>query len=152
MLIFINGQIKDYRDVFNNTSFPVTGISDEFLAENNAYKVATFLPYDKLTEKLVSCEPYIQDGFAYTVKVENKTAEEVELDTLVKASEMRRIRDELLAQSDWRSLRAFEQGLSPEEQVEHTKWINYRRELRGITSQPGFPYIDLPVSPDQVQE
>jgi hypothetical protein len=152
MLIYKDGIIGDYRDIFNNTSFPLTGISDEFLISNNAYKINTYLPYDRETQKLVPCAPYILDGFAYTVVVENKTAEEIELDTLAKANEMRRIRDELLAKSDWRALRAMEQGLSPEEQVEHTKWIYYRRELRGITSQPGFPYVDLPVSPDQVQE
>lgn len=152
MLIFIDGQIKDYRDAFSNTSFPVTGISDEFLAENNAYKVSTFIPHDKRTEKLVSCEPYIENGLAYTVRVEDKTEEEIAIETNNKANEVKAIRDELLRASDWRSLRAMEQGLSPEEQNEHTKWIYYRRELRGITSKPGFPYVDLPLSPDQVQE
>lgn len=77
MLIYKDGIVSDYRDVFPNTSFPPSGPSDEFLAEQGAYKVNVWLPHDLRTEKLVPCAPYLQDGWAYTVEVQAKTPEEI---------------------------------------------------------------------------
>lgn len=71
-------QVADYRSLFPNTSFPASGVSDEFLAENSAMKVNLFLPYDSATQRLVPTEPYIDSGWVYTVKVENKTPEELQ--------------------------------------------------------------------------
>ncbi len=142
MLIYKDGIVADYREVFKGTSFPVTGVSDTFLAENNAVKVSVFLSHDRTTEKLVPCEPYIKDGFAYTVKVEPKTVEELAVDKESKSAEIRKQRDELLAKSDWVVIKAIEQGT----QVE-PEWTIYRQALRDITDNPEFPNVDLPVHP-----
>lgn len=80
MLIFKDGVVADYRNFFSNTSFPPDGPNDVFLNEHGAYKVNLFLPHDRRTEKLVPCEPYIQDGWAYAVCVEPKTQEEIAAD------------------------------------------------------------------------
>jgi hypothetical protein len=101
-----------------------------------------FLPHDRTTEKLVPCEPYIKDGFAYTVKVEPKTVEELAADKESKAAEIRKQRDELLAKSDWVVIKAIEQGT----QVE-PEWTIYRQALRDITDNPEFPNVELPVHP-----
>jgi len=142
MLIYKDGIVADYREVFKGTSFPASGISDSFLAENNAVKVSVFLPHDRATEKLVPCEPYIQDGFAYIVQVVPKTEEELNSDKESKSAEVRQQRDLLLAQSDWRVIKAIEQGvqLAPE-------WSAYRQSLRDITANPDFPNIELPTQP-----
>lgn len=142
MLIYKDGIVADYREVFKGTSFPSTGISDSFLTENNAVKVSVFLPHDRATEKLVPCEPYIQDGFAYTVEVTSKTEEELTSDRETKAADIRKQRDELLASSDWRIIKALEQGvqIKPE-------WALYRQALRDITNQAEFPNIELPIQP-----
>jgi hypothetical protein len=142
MLVYKDGIVADYREVFKGTSFPVTGVSDSFLAENNAVKVSVFLAHDRATEKLVSCEPYIQDGFAYTVKVTSKTEEELTANRESKAAEVRKQRDELLAQSDWRVIKAMEQ----DGQVE-SEWAIYRQALRDITNDPAFPEVELPTQP-----
>lgn len=142
MLIYKDGIVADYREVFKGTSFPVTGVSDEFLANNNAVKVSVFLAHDRATEKLVPCDPYIQDGFAYTVQVAPKTEEELTADRESKAAELRRQRDELLAQSDWRVIKAMEQ----DGQVE-SEWAIYRQALRDITNDPAFPEVELPEQP-----
>lgn len=142
MLIYKDGIVADYREVFKGTSFPVTGVSDTFLAENNAVKVSVFLAHDRATEKLVPCEPYIQDGFAYTVKVAPKTEEELTADRESKAAELRRQRDDLLAQSDWRVIKAMEQ----DKQIE-SDWAIYRQALRDITDNPEFPDVEFPKQP-----
>jgi hypothetical protein len=74
--------IADYRAMFPNTSFPSSGPPDDFLTENNCYKVSVWLPYNDETEKLVSHDPYLMDNFVYTVVVEQKTQEEIEQETL----------------------------------------------------------------------
>ena len=74
----INNPIPiDYRDAFPNTSFPLSGPSDEFLASEGYTKVNAFKDHDRATQKLVSCDPYYEAPWVYTVKVEAKTAEEL---------------------------------------------------------------------------
>ena len=142
MLIYKDGIVADYREVFKGTSFPASGISDSFLAENNAVKVSVFLAHDRVTEKLVPCEPYVQDGFAYTVQVAPKTEEELTADRESKAAEVRKQRDDLLAQSDWRVIKAMEQ----DGQLE-SEWATYRQSLRDITDNPAFPNVELTEQP-----
>lgn len=77
MLIYKDGIVADYKEIFKNTSFPASGITDQFLAENNAKKVNLFKPYDSATEMLVPCAPYEEDGWVYTVKVEPKGEDEI---------------------------------------------------------------------------
>jgi hypothetical protein len=144
MLIYKDGIVADYREVFKDTSFPTTGISDSFLSENNAVKVSVFLPHDRATEKLIPCEPYVQDGFAYTVQVASKSEEELTADRESKSAEVRKQRDELLASSDWRVIKAIEQN----GQVE-SEWVIYRQALRDITDNPEFPNVEFPQSPEQ---
>ena len=79
MLIYKDGQVAHYKEVFKNVSFPASGVPDSFLAEEGALKVSLYKPYDSETQVLVSCEPYVEDGFAYTVKVVDKSEIEVEV-------------------------------------------------------------------------
>lgn len=66
-----NGAITvgDYRELFPNTSFPVTGPNDDFYGENGCAKVSTFKPHDRETQMLTGCDPYLEDGIVYTVEV-----------------------------------------------------------------------------------
>lgn len=59
----------DYKQAFPNTSFPPSGPSDEFLAEQGYAKVNVFKEFNKETEKLESCEPYSEGEWVYTVRV-----------------------------------------------------------------------------------
>ena len=146
--IVINGQVTasgDYRTVFANTSFPVSGPSDDFLAENNAKKVSLFKSHDRATQKLVPVAPYVENGEVFAVEIQSKSQEEIAADTASKASQKRAERDRALAACDWRAIRAVETGVPMA-----ADWAAYRQALRDFPSQAGFPNIDLPRDPDYV--
>jgi hypothetical protein len=142
MQIFKNGQVAHYKTMFPNTSFPASGPSDEFLASAGAYKVSVFRPYDKATQKLVPCDPVVEDGFAYVVAVENKTAEEIAADIASKAANVRAARDRALSASDWTQV--------ADAPVDQEAWATYRQALRDLPSQVGFPDVDFPLEPGAV--
>lgn len=134
MQLFKNGQIAHYKQMFPNVSFPVSGPSDAFLAENNAYKVNLFKDHDRATQKLVACEPYVEGGWAYTVKVEAKTAEDIAAETASKSAKVRADRDGRLSKTDWTQL-----DDSPITNAKKLEWATYRQALRDIPLQAGFP-------------
>jgi len=69
-----NGNITvgDYRELFPQTSFPVTGPNDDFFAENGCLKVSMFKEHDRATQMLVGCGPYEENGVVYTVSVQTR--------------------------------------------------------------------------------
>jgi hypothetical protein len=69
-----NGTITvgHYRDLFPNTSFPISGPNDDFFTENGCLKVSIFKEHDRNTEMLVACEPYEENGVVYTVEVQTR--------------------------------------------------------------------------------
>lgn len=79
-------RIGDYRELFPNTSFTSAGPTDDFLTQNNALRVSVFLPHDRTTHKLVSCVPYIDGAFVYTVKVEPLSQEELDANAAAEAA------------------------------------------------------------------
>ncbi len=145
MQIYFNGKVSHYKQAFSNVSFPASGPTDEFLAERGAVKVSLFREHDRATQKLVPCEPVVENGWAYVVKVEDKTAEEIAADVASKSAQMRANRDRALQASDWRVIRAAETS-EPLDQ----EWAEYRQALRDLPSNPDFPNVDLPHDPDYV--
>lgn len=135
-------QVGDYRTIFPQTSFTASGPSDEFLAENNAKKVNLFLPHDAATEKLVSCDPYVDGDWVYTVQVEPLTPEEQQARIDSEWANVRAQRNTLLAGCDWTQL--------PDSPVDKTAWATYRQELRDITDQEDPLNIVWPVDPNYV--
>jgi len=141
MKIYLNGQVAHYKEIFPNVSFPASGPSDEFLASAGAYKVSMFKPHTA-TQKLVPCSPVVENGFAYVVRVENKTAEEIASDNASKASKLRAARDRALSASDWTQV--------ADAPVDQAVWATYRQALRDLPEAEGFPDVDLPQPPDTV--
>jgi hypothetical protein len=146
MQIFKDGQVAHYKQIFANTSFPASGPSDEFLSAHGAYKVSVFRDHNRATQKLVPCEPVVENGFAYTVKVVSKTEEEIAADVASKASQMRAARDRALEASDWRVIRAAETSVAMSQE-----WQDYRQSLRDLPNSDGWPNVDLPHDPDYVE-
>jgi hypothetical protein len=143
MLIYKDGIVAHYKEIFNNTSFSASGPSDEFLAENGAKKVTVFKAHDRATQKLVSVDPYEEDGIVYTVSVVDKTAEEIAADSNSKAAQIRSQRNQLLTASDWTQVL--------DAPIDRTAWAAYRQALRDITSQEGFPAsVQWPNDPNYV--
>jgi hypothetical protein len=145
MQIYKDGQVAHYKTIFSNVSFPTSGPSDAFLAERGAYKVSLFRDHDRATQKLVPCEPVIENGFAYVVAVENKTAEEIAADVASKSAQMRANRDRALEASDWRVIRAAETGVAMDQE-----WQDYRQSLRDLPNSEGWPNVELPHDPNYV--
>jgi hypothetical protein len=77
-----------------------------------------------------------------TTKAEHEAAYQATLDAEAAAS-VRAQRDELLAKSDWVTIRAKELG-----QDVPIAWYNYRGDLRQIPEQDGFPHdVTFPEEP-----
>jgi len=131
MLIFKDGEVKDYRAMFPNISFPASGPDDSFLTAHGALKVSVFKEHNRETQKLVSVFPYIEDNIAYTVIVADKTEEEIEADKQSKAAKVRAQRNKLLSDSDWTQIL--------DAPVDRNAWAAYRQKLRDITYQAEFP-------------
>jgi hypothetical protein len=56
--------------LFPNSSFPESGEYGDFLEENDVVEVITTLEYNSNTHKLITAEPYIENGKVYAVSVE----------------------------------------------------------------------------------
>jgi len=72
--------VKDYRELFPNTSFSSNGPNEDFFVENNCMKVTAFKAHDANTQKMISCDPYIEDGQVFVIKITDKTPEELLLE------------------------------------------------------------------------
>lgn len=139
-------RIGDYKEIFNNVSFPSTGPDDSFLAQNNAKKVNVFKTYDATTEKLVAVAPYVEGDWVYTVEVQNKTQDELDLENEAKATGIRVRRDQLLKDCDWTQV-----SDSPLTTADKNTWKTYRQALRDVTDQAGFPgTVEWPALPGAV--
>lgn len=138
-----NGQVytvADYTALFPNTSFPSTGPSPEFLAENSCMTVTVFKPYDANIQKLEPADPYIEGDTVYTVQVAELTPEEIAANVASQWSKVRAQRNKLLADSDWTQVE--------DAPVDKAVWAVYRQELRDITNQQDPYNIVWPVAPN----
>lgn len=139
MQVFKDGQVAHYKQIFPNTSFPASGPSDAFLASQGAVKVSMFREHNRATQKLVSCDPVVENGFAYVVEVVDKTEEEIAADVASKAANVRAARDRALANSDWTQV--------ADAPVDKTAWATYRQSLRDLPNSDGWPDVELPTEP-----
>lgn len=63
-------EVNTLDKLYPNTSFPVTGPDEGFLASNNLRPVLNFHTYNPDTQRLAAAQPYIEDGKVYAVVVE----------------------------------------------------------------------------------
>ena len=102
-----NGAIEQTGDLsvlFPNVSFPASGPSSEWMAENNLVPVTYFKAYDVATQKLVSCEAYIEGGNVFAVTVENLSADELTAKDEATKAGNRNVRNQKLRDTDWTQL------------------------------------------------
>lgn len=69
--------VADYQSMFPQTSFPDSGPNAQFMSENDCMTVTMWKPYDRETQQLEPCAPYIEGDTVYTVKVVDLPIEEV---------------------------------------------------------------------------
>ncbi len=137
--------VGDYRELFANTSFSSSGPSAEFLAENNAKKVTLFKAYDRLTQKLVSCEAYDDGEFVSLAQVVDLTAEEIQSAKNSAMAQLRGTRNQLLLACDWTQIADCTIPKKAE-------WATYRQTLRDFpatVSDARLP-VEWPHNPDYV--
>ena len=133
-------QTGDLAVLFPNTSFPASGPSAEWMAENNLVPVTYFKPYESATHKLVPSDPYLEDGSVYAVTVEPLTDEEIAARDDAQWAKVRSERNAKLAACDWTQL-----GDAP---VDAAPWVVYRQDLRDITTQENPFNITWPQEPE----
>jgi hypothetical protein len=63
--------LAHYQDMFPHVSFSTNGPNDNWLTDNQCYKVSMTKEFDPQTQELVPSEPYLEDGIVYTVPVSN---------------------------------------------------------------------------------
>ena len=97
-------QTGDLSVLFPNVSFPASGPSSEWMAENNLVPVTYFKAHDAATQKLVSCEAYLEDGDVYAVTVESLSEDELAAKDEAKKSGNRNVRNQKLRDTDWTQL------------------------------------------------
>ena len=145
MQIYFEGRVDHYKKVFPSTSFPPSGPTDAFLTAKGAIKVNAFREHDRATQKLVPCDPVVENGWAYIVEVVDKTQEEIAADVANKSAQLRAARDRALEACDWRAIRAYETNVAMDQE-----WATYRQALRDLPDAEGWPNVDLPNDPDYI--
>lgn len=143
LIAIVNGQtveqVGDYQALFPNTSFPSTGISDSFLAENNAKKVNVFKPYDVNTQKLVSVAPYVEGEWVYTVDVANLTPEDIAAKHSSEAAQNKSKAEAILSSTDWTQV-------ADVPLLNKQAFTDYRAVVRTIALNPTYDAV-FPIAP-----
>jgi hypothetical protein len=116
------GEIIDFRTFFGMTS----SVTDEQLAEHGFVKVNLYRDHDRLTQKLVSCDPVLENGWVYKVAVADMTAEEIQSAKDSAMAQIRGQRNNLLSACDWTQI--------ADSTADKTAWASYRQQLRDLPS------------------
>ncbi len=135
------GEIIDFRTYFGMT----TSVTDEELAAQNFVKVNLFRDHNRLTQKLVPCDPVLENGWVYKVAVADLTAEEIQSAKDSAMVQIRGQRNSLLAACDWTQI--------ADSTADKTAWATYRTALRDLPSTiTGDPrtFTDWPRDPNWV--
>jgi hypothetical protein len=114
------GEIIDFRTYFGMT----TSVTDEQLTAQGFVKVNLFRDHNRLTQKLVSCEPVLEGGWVYKVAVADLTAEEIQSAKDSAMAQIRGTRNSLLAACDWTQI--------ADSTADKTAWASYRQQLRDL--------------------
>jgi hypothetical protein len=135
------GEIIDFRTYFGMTD----SVTDEQLAAQGFVKVNLYRDHDRLTQKLVSCDPVLEGGWVYKVAVADMTAEEIQSAKDSAMAQIRGTRNQLLKDCDWTQI--------ADSTADKTAWATYRTALRNLPSTiTGDPrtFTDWPHDPNWV--
>ena len=114
------GEIIDFRTYFGKTD----SVTDEQLITQGFVRVNLFRPHDRLTQKLVPCNPILEGGWVYKVAVAEMTAEEIQSAKDSAIAQIRGQRTRLLAACDWTQI--------ADSTADKTAWATYRTALRNL--------------------
>lgn len=135
--------IGEFRKDNSNTSFPKL-ISNDLLASFGVYPVEHDMTpaFNYVTQwvKTSNLPSLVNGKWLLTKTVIDKTEAQQEADNKNKAVNVRKIRDQKLAETDWR----FRSDMTPSQE-----WKDYCQALRDVPSQDGFPWnVTWPTKPE----
>ena len=143
-------RIADYREIFPNVSFPASGPTKEWLAENNATTVSVWVPYDNETQTLESCNPYLEEGVVYTVRARDLTEEELTAKDNQKKLQNKSQAESLLAATDWTEIPSVAAETSSPRLTNSADFVSYRMQLRAIAVNPPITVEEWPIKPEEI--
>lgn len=136
------GEIIDFRTYFGMTD----SVTDAQLAAQGFVKVNLYRDHDRLTQKLVPCDPVLENGWVYKVAVADLTAEEIQSAKDSAMAQIRGQRDAILVRTD--GTQAVDNP-----NAKKAQWATYRQQLRDlpatITGDPRT-FTDWPHDPNWV--
>ena len=131
--------IGEHRELFKNVAFPKSGPPADWMTENSVMPVTMSRPYDRMTQKSTSVDPYIEDNVVYLHKIEDLTDSEK---TAAQTAETNRVaelqrqeRNRRLAETDW---------MACSDLTMSNDWKTYRQALRDITKHSNWPNLKVP--------
>jgi len=135
------GEIIDFRKYFGKTD----SVTDEQLTAQGFVRVNLYRDHDRLTQKLIPCDPVLESNWVYKVAVADLTAEEIQSAKDSAMAQIRGQRNRLLAACDWTQI--------ADSTADKTAWATYRTALRNlpatITGDPRT-FSDWPHDPNWV--
>ena len=128
--------IGEHRELFKNVAFPKSGPPADWMVENSVMPVTMSRSYDRMTQKSISVDPYIEDNVVDLHKIEDLTdSEKAEVQTEknnILAEVQRAERNRRLQETDWMALGDV---------VMSEEWKTYRQALRDITKHENWPNL-----------
>jgi hypothetical protein len=127
--------ISEILERHRNTSF-AAGFPPEDLEPLGYFRIVERpenKPLPDYTKNFVLDTPALENGeYVEQWKVLDASQEEIDLRTADSARDIRRLRNQRLADCDWTQL--------TDAPVDAAAWAGYRQALRDITGQAGFPW------------
>ena len=150
LIAIVNGQtveqVGDYQVLFPNTSFPSSGPTPEWMAENSCLPVTVWLPYDPSTQYLESVAPYRNGDTVYTVQVAQMNAEQLAQYQASLAAQIGAQAQSLLSATDWTTIPSVaDPAQSNPYLTNQAEFIAWRSQIRQLAVNP---VVD-PVFPPQ---
>jgi hypothetical protein len=161
LIAIVNGQtveqVGDYQTLFPNTSFPSSGPTPEWMAENSCMYVNTYLPYDQSTQVLTAAVPYILVSdptkpleWVYTVEVEQMTPEQLAQYQAGVAAQIGYQAQQLLSATDWTTIPSVaDPAQSNPYLTNQAEFIAWRSQVRAIAITPSYTSVIPPQPQDQ---
>ena len=146
LIAIVNGQtveqVGDYQVLFPNTSFPSSGPTPEWMAENSCLPVTVWLPYDPSTQYLESVAPYRNGDTVYTVQVAELTPEMIAQQHQSQAAQNKTTAANLLSQTDWTAIPDVADPLKSDPYlVNQNEFVAWRSQIRAIAVTPTWDAV-----------
>lgn len=142
--------VADYQSMFPDVSFPPSGPTAEWMAENSCLPVSVWLPYDPATQYLESVAPYVNGDTVYTVQVAQLTPEMIEQIHQNEAAQNKQKGKQILSDTDWTAIPSVADPLQSNPYLTNqAEFLAYRSAVRDIVLNPTWDAV-FPIPPEEI--